>query len=768
MTRAAVPAATLSLVVALLAPPSAAQDTFLIRPPPTCTRPTTCASGLWSAAACRCECIPPICRNATGSCAAGPGFTGACDANPWEDCTLGADCPWWDNDLRKAESCTTRRRVPPGVWVVHASEADCCAAHHPNSTHCGARAGPAAPPPTSSPTLRASLYEVVPVKFVVGGLPAAVDKARLPEEMMRALRRALTDIAARVPDLKITDVVESDPFAAGNDRVKLGGATGNGARNGNRKERFYYDVTVLRHPNKNRKFGPLIITALRDSYEEILWDIENSIALDYFGKGLSFVWCVSDDEGQFDKCSVNEQTVPIPEPVTIDVPQGIFLSTEDFIERVQTIYEAHLEEIDKLDIIEVEVVEIDRVGWTKGLAKDFFLTIRHEGDYDINDFWPAIRTKLRRVKNDIADEIETYLTTETGVGTPWYRDAEGSYTMREEEVEEEMEEEIDEDVEKVVIIIPEEDPPFFEEEDPPRFPLWAMIAVAAIAGLLFLCCCVCFVRYDIKRRDRRRSAKQWSDLAHLPVHRSPGSYGDERFVPGPPPRGLGEAGAARRLGASCREERPHDGEPGTARRLGASCREERPRDAGGAPHREKRPRDAGGRTRRRDSAGRKKPHVRDAGAPGVGRGAPVRGALLPVSEGAPPRRPVLTGLAPVYQEPRLPRQAGERKFRALKPDLELGVGQGALVRDAPLLMLEDTPPRRPVPPGLAPVSQEPRLLKHVSERKFRALGPDREGEVAPSRRRVIVKSSSELGERPSDRTHKKTRTRRRHSTMDFV
>ena len=40
-----------------------------------------------------------------------------CDGpNPWEDCTLGKNCPWFDNDLKQAERCTTATKVPPGVW----------------------------------------------------------------------------------------------------------------------------------------------------------------------------------------------------------------------------------------------------------------------------------------------------------------------------------------------------------------------------------------------------------------------------------------------------------------------------------------------------------------------------------------------------------------------------------------------------------------------------------------------------------------------------
>ena len=80
---------------------------------------------------------------------------------------------------------------------------------------------------------------------------------------MMALRRALVDLAAGVRDLKITGVAKSAAMAAE-------GAQFDGVSEGKGRDQFYYDVTVLKHPSKDQSFGPIIIDALRESYEDIM------------------------------------------------------------------------------------------------------------------------------------------------------------------------------------------------------------------------------------------------------------------------------------------------------------------------------------------------------------------------------------------------------------------------------------------------------------------------------------------------------------------
>jgi hypothetical protein len=50
---------------------------------------------------CSCQCIPPFCP-VDGNCLA----TDTTCEDPWVDCEMGVDCPWWVNYLTTDE-CTT-------------------------------------------------------------------------------------------------------------------------------------------------------------------------------------------------------------------------------------------------------------------------------------------------------------------------------------------------------------------------------------------------------------------------------------------------------------------------------------------------------------------------------------------------------------------------------------------------------------------------------------------------------------------------------------
>lgn len=83
-------------VTEAIASSSGTNDGFL------CDFPTAgCANGMFNQVLCACECIPPFCPDAFGTCA----VSGACD-DPWIECVRGENCPWWPNPV-KAESCTT-------------------------------------------------------------------------------------------------------------------------------------------------------------------------------------------------------------------------------------------------------------------------------------------------------------------------------------------------------------------------------------------------------------------------------------------------------------------------------------------------------------------------------------------------------------------------------------------------------------------------------------------------------------------------------------
>ena len=71
-----------------------------------CVAPVSgCINGMFKQSTCTCQCIPPFCP-LDGNCLA----TELSCEDPWVDCELGVDCPWWVNYLT-TEECTTGSKV---------------------------------------------------------------------------------------------------------------------------------------------------------------------------------------------------------------------------------------------------------------------------------------------------------------------------------------------------------------------------------------------------------------------------------------------------------------------------------------------------------------------------------------------------------------------------------------------------------------------------------------------------------------------------------
>jgi len=281
--------------------------------------------------------------------------------------------------------------------------------------------------------------------------------------------------------------------------------------------------------------------------------------------------------------------VPLAEPVTISLPRKIDISMEDFIIQIKAIFKKYLQDVEKLNIIDVEARQIDRGKWTK----DIFLTIRNEGN-DAVKAESTIHSALKRAAKDIEDDIEAYLSMATGDGTTWYRDAKGSYTIYIQPKQEKSEE--------VHIIVREEDPPLFQEEEPDSlYPLWAIIFVSIILALS-LCFCMFLLVHCAKKRSRYRKEKSFADrmtgatwftsLASVPDHWSSGYNGDRKAALGPPPQEVHETYAdciaprrSRRRDIQDtsgrfdvhREKRPHGHSQGERHRRRRSRRDEQQR-----------------------------------------------------------------------------------------------------------------------------------------------------------------------------------------------
>ena len=124
-------------------------------------------------------------------------------------------------------------------------------------------------PPTKHPTIAAPPdddFEVVPIKFDVGGLPCEIRMRDLKDEMKTVLKRILLRLADRIEGLKISNVEEKVVLSRNLLRALQEECVGK------QDVALYYNVHVVRDDDK--QFGPLIIAEIRDSYGEVLEQVQ--------------------------------------------------------------------------------------------------------------------------------------------------------------------------------------------------------------------------------------------------------------------------------------------------------------------------------------------------------------------------------------------------------------------------------------------------------------------------------------------------------------
>ena len=153
--------------------------------------------------------------------------------------------------------------------------------------------------PTKHPTIAAPEeddYEVIPIKFDVMGLPDGISMRELKDEMTVVLKRILLRLADKIDGLRVTQIEEKVVM---NRRRRDERDLQQQTLNDNNKavrgmemmeypqqqrevldERelsqtvtLYFNVYVVRD-DEGTKFGPLIIEEIRNSYNEVLDQIQ--------------------------------------------------------------------------------------------------------------------------------------------------------------------------------------------------------------------------------------------------------------------------------------------------------------------------------------------------------------------------------------------------------------------------------------------------------------------------------------------------------------
>jgi hypothetical protein len=148
-------------------------------------------------------------------------------------------------------------QVPPGLWEIFNSEEICCKVGFPYSESCHVEKGSAAPTKYPSIVPPDDEYEIVPIRFDVMGLPGNVAIGELEQELKTVMTRIILRLAQSIEGLSITKVEE-----------KAGGVTDNSEGG----KSAYFNIYARR--DEKKKFAPLIVQAIRDSYDEVLEQIQ--------------------------------------------------------------------------------------------------------------------------------------------------------------------------------------------------------------------------------------------------------------------------------------------------------------------------------------------------------------------------------------------------------------------------------------------------------------------------------------------------------------
>jgi len=189
---------------------------------------------------------------------------------------------------------------------------------------------------------KSDVYEIVPLRLNIDGLPINYQRKKLKEESMTVLKWILTRLAERMDGLRISDIREREDEnsralmqrSTQQSRLLLRGMTGASdvaaASNSSpdaeeedydyRTDRelledvtLYYNIFVVR--DKSRRFGPLIISMVRERFGEVLDYVQSSPNMSYLNSaGVNMNFC-SSENGQFSDCA-NKDNAPVSAPST--------------------------------------------------------------------------------------------------------------------------------------------------------------------------------------------------------------------------------------------------------------------------------------------------------------------------------------------------------------------------------------------------------------------------------------------------------------------
>ena len=122
--------------------------------------------------------------------------------------------------------------------------------------------------PTKFPTITVEDIdddsEIIPLRFDIAGLPTGLSMSELKSEMKTVLTRILYQLMTSIDGLLITNIEQAAVLNT-QETLALGDVGGGGSKS------VYFNVNAKRV--EGEKLGPIIISGIRDNYDEILQQI---------------------------------------------------------------------------------------------------------------------------------------------------------------------------------------------------------------------------------------------------------------------------------------------------------------------------------------------------------------------------------------------------------------------------------------------------------------------------------------------------------------
>ena len=153
------------------------------------------------------------------------------------------------------------------MWTLYHDKATCCKLRFPGSTVCMPPTGPEAPSKTPTIMLEDDdNYQIIPLRFDISGLPDGYYVSDLKSEMKSVLTRILLELAEDIDGLSIKNVEQAVVNLANTNNANLIIKKELG------EETMYFNVEVVRVEDMD--FGPIIVNAIRDNYNDLLNKIQ--------------------------------------------------------------------------------------------------------------------------------------------------------------------------------------------------------------------------------------------------------------------------------------------------------------------------------------------------------------------------------------------------------------------------------------------------------------------------------------------------------------